>query len=84
MNVNNKLISLRIPSTVLMETSQAAKLDGYANIQEFIREAVREKLRKRKIRESLLAIEKLKGSAKGKKLASKKEINDYILKEFGN
>jgi Arc/MetJ-type ribon-helix-helix transcriptional regulator len=79
----NDLVSLRIPKNILRETELAVAREGYTNAQEYIREALREKLEKRKIRETLVELKKLEGSAKNPKILSKKELNRLIMKEYG-
>jgi len=78
----NTLISLRVSNTLIKETNELVKKEGYNNLQEFIRASWREKVDKFKLKKSLLELEKIAGSGKGKK-ASKKELEAHILKVFG-
>ncbi|MCC7573968.1 ribbon-helix-helix domain-containing protein [Candidatus Woesearchaeota archaeon] len=61
----NKLISLRIPDTLLNETNKFVKEQGFSSVQEFIRLALREKIdrtKKKKLFEQskLSELEKVK------------------------
>lgn len=62
----NELVSIRMPGSLLEESRNIADSEGYANVQEFIREAIRDHIRTRKLHI-------LYGSAKGKSVKSREE-----------
>jgi Arc/MetJ-type ribon-helix-helix transcriptional regulator len=82
--MKNKLISIRMNETLLKDAETIADNEGFSNIQEFIRYSVRESIANRKqIKQALIELEKLRGSAKGKaKLLSKEELSNLIKKEY--
>ena len=73
----NTLISIRMSEELLKNINDLTKSQGYSNTQEFLRAAAREKIQKEKIASATIALEKLYGSAKNKKIhvASKKDLD---------
>jgi hypothetical protein len=80
----NSLVNLRIPRELLKDTTTIAREEGFSNPQEFIREALRQHVRKYKMEQSLRELDRLAGSAKGKKLprVSKAEMRRHIEEIF--
>jgi len=73
----NTLISIRVSDELLKDINILTKSQGYSNTQEFLRAAAREKIQKEKLASATIELEKLYGSAKGKKITitSKKELD---------
>ena len=82
-NMANTLISVRMSDDLLRDINLFIKPQGYSNAQEFLRAAVREKIQKEKTALAILELEKLYGSARGKKIhfASKKELDALAYKK---
>lgn len=76
----NKLISFRIPQNLESECRDLSDRLGYANIQEFLREALRDKVIESKRSLALYAIKNLP-KQKGVR-ASKEELSLLAKKHF--
>jgi Arc/MetJ-type ribon-helix-helix transcriptional regulator len=76
-NMANTLISIRMPDDLLRDINIIVKSQGYSNSQEFLRAAAREMVRKEKLANAAIELNKLYGSAKNKKvhLASKEKLD---------
>ncbi|HIH31748.1 TPA: hypothetical protein HA235_03500 [Candidatus Woesearchaeota archaeon] len=77
----NKLVSIRFSDSILKDAESISIIEGYSNLQEFIRHSVREAVQKHKLQQSILALEKLSGSQKITP-KTKKEVEDHIKKIF--
>ena len=73
----NALVNIRMPADLLKDAENIVKTEGFGTTQEFVREAVREHVRKYKRQQALLQLDRLAGSAKSKKLnpLNKKQRN---------
>lgn len=69
------LINLRIPESLYKNIDSMCKKNGYKNMQDFTREALREKVRKLNLYENLLKL---------KSFENKQEINRLSKKELSN
>lgn len=78
----NRLVNTRLPERLFKETEAAARRKGYASIQEFVRHAVRQELDRERLREGWNEFQKLKGSAKNAKIASKSELDRLAREKF--
>jgi len=78
----NKLLNVRIPNELFDDAEVIAVEERYGSIQELTRAALREIVERYKVEKAILEINRLKGSAKGKKLKSKKEVSEYIGKKY--
>lgn len=78
----NKLLNVRIPNELFDDAEIIAVEERYGSIQELTRAALREIVERYKVEKAILEINKLRGSAKGKKLRSKKEISEHIGKKY--
>jgi metal-responsive CopG/Arc/MetJ family transcriptional regulator len=78
----NTLVSLRLSDNLLKEVDVISKEEGFSNIQEFIRDSIRLNIQKKKLEQSLLALDKLSGSAKNPKFKTKKQVEEYIKKLY--
>ena len=75
-----EMITLKLDNRFLGDIDLIVEKEGYQNRTEFIRNALREKLEKIKIREAMLEIAHLKGSAKKK--TTNKEYEKIRKKAF--
>jgi len=84
MKMVNKLISLRVSNNLINETNQVIDIAGFNSLQEFIRDAWRNSLKEYKLAIAKKELSKLYGFAKGKnlKIKSKKEVEEYLKKNF--
>lgn len=83
MVMTNTLISLRVSETLINDTDEIIKQEGYNSLQEFIRDSWRQKVEDYKLRKAMLELQKLYGSSKEKaKIATKKELEKHIRKVF--
>ena len=78
----NKLISLRIAENFVVDIDKILVKEGFTNIQEFIKDSIRYNLKRYKLQKGLEELDKLSGSAVGKKLKSKKEFNEYLAMKY--
>jgi len=76
----NKQINIRIPETLYKESEIIIKKEGFSNVQELIRQTLREKVKEYAI---IKELEKLKGSVKSIKLLTKEE-RDKIAREINS
>lgn len=76
MDMENKLIGVRLPSALLKEVESAARRGGYGSLQDYIRETLR--------KETLLrAVNRYAGSLPSAKQQTRKS-RDEAYKEFRN
>lgn len=80
--MTNKLVSIRFSESILKDAESISNMEGYSNLQEFIRHSVREAVQKHKLQQSILSLEKLSGSQKITP-KTKKEVEEHIKKVFG-
>ena len=73
-------ILVRIPEKLQKDSIELVKELGYTSIQEAVREALRDKILQHRRQKALFEIQKLQGSVKNVKIASKKEL-DQLAKE---
>src|SRR3989338_4478437 len=78
----NTLVSVRIPEHLFKESMAVAQQEGYVNVQEFIREALRMHTKEQQVQHSLKALDQLAGSAKHIKSFSRKEIKDHLARVY--
>jgi len=79
----NRLYGIRLSSELLVDVENITKSEGFSSVQEFVRQAVRDAIKKHKLQQQLLALDKLAGSQPNAKRASKKELEEHIKKKFG-
>lgn len=79
----NNLLNLRISHELYGDVAKLSREEGYANVQDFVRTSLREKVKTLKMERIQLEIMKLKGSSKGKaRPMPKEELSRLIKKEF--
>jgi len=74
----NKQINIRIPKTLYKESEIIIKEEGFSNLQELIKQTLREKIKEHQI---IKELEKLKGISKSRKVLTKIE-KDKIAREL--
>jgi metal-responsive CopG/Arc/MetJ family transcriptional regulator len=74
----NKLFGIRLSDDLLRDAEGISKKEGFSSVQEFVRQAVRESLKKYKLQQQLIALDKLAGSQPHAKKASKKALERHI------
>jgi len=79
----NELISIRMSRELLSDAGDIARKEGFSNVQDFIRDAVRTSVKNRKLEASIAELKKIYGSAKTYKHRTKSEIDAYIRKVLG-
>jgi hypothetical protein len=67
----NKLVNVRIPEVLLKNSEIVIKNEGYANIQDLIRDTLRQHVKK-------YLLQQLKGSVKEKQLNRKEILKEFI------
>ncbi len=75
-----EMITVKLENTFLEGIDDIVKKEGYQNRTEFIRAALREKIEEVKLKEAMMSIAHLKGSAKKK--TSEREYEDIRKKAF--
>lgn len=78
----NNLINLRIPKSLYLDVEKMCKKNGYKNMQDFTREALREKVRKLNLYEGLIKLKSLENKQEIKRL-SKKELAKMVEEVYG-
>ena len=73
-------ISLKIEENFLEEIEKVMKVQGYSTKTEFIREAIRDKVRKLQKQEALFKLESMRGSSKRK--TTDKQLHEAREKAF--
>ena len=77
------LVNTRIPEQLHTDVTLFADAAGYGGVQEFVREAIREHLQRRRIEWGRQEMRKLYGIAKGKKIKELTgEERDALVDEF--
>jgi metal-responsive CopG/Arc/MetJ family transcriptional regulator len=79
----NKLYGIRLSQELLVDAEKITKMEGFSSVQEFVRQAVRDSIKKHKLQQQLMALDKLAGSQPNAKRASKKELEEHVKKVFG-
>ncbi len=75
----NKLVNVRIPENLYNESRELVENSGYSNLQEFIKDAIRNKVNQVKKDQVLINLEKNFGITKNKtKKPFTKEIKEKI------
>ena len=74
----NKQINIRIPETLYKESEIIIKKEGFSNLQELIKQTLRERVKEYAI---IKKLEKLKGSVKSNKILTKEE-RDKIARDI--
>ena len=75
----NKLINVRIPENLYNESKELVENSGYSNLQEFIKDAIRNKVIQVKKDQTLINLEKNFGITKNKiKKPFNKEVKEKI------
>jgi Arc/MetJ-type ribon-helix-helix transcriptional regulator len=79
----NQLVNLRISSSLLTRTRKLVKQDGFNNVQDLLKNALRDFVNKRELEQNIIQLKKLYGSQKGKgKIATKEELDEHIRKVY--
>ncbi len=80
--METKLVNVRLPKKLYREGKEVVEIGGFANFQEFIKDAIRHSVRENKKDQALINLYKNFGSTKGKKRKPfTKEIKDKIALE---
>lgn len=80
----NALVSVRLPQELLSSAKRVARTEGYANIQELTKEALRTHVRELEKEHARRQILMLQGSGKGKaKPLSREQIEKLVKDRFG-
>lgn len=74
-------VLVKIPETLQKEGLKLVKELGYTSLQEAVREALRDKIQAHKKQKAIIEIQKLYGSAKNAKIATKEEL-DVLAKKL--
>jgi len=82
MRMANKLINIRVSDNLYSEMLSISEHEGYTNIQEFVRQSIRDNVKRLKTEIAIMELQRLRGSQKGK-LLSKKELSELARKHFG-
>ena len=81
--MTTEMISLKLEKKFLKEIDSIVEKDGYQSRTEFIRNALREKVEKTKLKEAMLEIAHLKGAVKKKtSLKEYERIREKAFKEL--
>ncbi|MDD9954557.1 MAG: hypothetical protein OXR66_09590 [Candidatus Woesearchaeota archaeon] len=78
----NALVSIRFAHTLLSDAQHITEVDGFSSVQEFIRHAVREAVRERKLQDDVHVLKTLRGSVKDTKLMTREERDAFARKAF--
>lgn len=78
--MNNTFVGVRLSSELLSDIEIIVKSEGFSSVQEFVRQSIRESIRKHKLQQQFMA---LAGSQPHIKKASKKELEAHAKKLFG-
>jgi metal-responsive CopG/Arc/MetJ family transcriptional regulator len=76
----NQMISLRLPKNMLDNIHTISQDKGYASLQEFIKEAIRNQIDVYEKQKRIDAFLKLK--AKNPSIKTKKEVSEFIEKMY--
>lgn len=74
-------VLVKLPETLQKEGLELVKDLGYTSLQEAVREALRDKIQLYKKQKAIMEIQKLYGSAKKAKIATKQEL-DLLAKKL--
>ena len=81
--MKTKLVNVRLPLKLYSLCMGIVAEEGYANFQEFIKDAVRHSVQESRKDKALISLEKNFGSTKGKKRKPfTKEMKNKIAEEF--
>ena len=81
--MTTEMISLKLEKKFLKEIDSIVEKEGYQSRTEFIRNALREKVEKTKLKEAMLEIAHLKGAVKKKtSLKEYERIREKAFKEL--
>lgn len=78
----NRLYGIRLSQELMIDAEKITKNEGFSSVQEFVRQAVRDAIKKHKLQQQLLAMDKLAGSQPHQKRASKKALEKHIKEIF--
>lgn len=79
--METKLISVRMPTQLITQMQVLADSEGYASLQEIIKESVRVHLNNRKMLQAKMQMKQLAGSQKLKRPLTR-NFRNQIAKEF--
>ncbi|MBW2986098.1 ribbon-helix-helix domain-containing protein [Candidatus Woesearchaeota archaeon] len=81
--METKLINVRLPKKLYREGKELVEQDGFANFQEFIKDAIRHSVQERKKDQAFINLYKNLGSTKGKeRKIFTKEVKDKLAEEL--
>jgi len=82
-DMTGHLLNIRVHEELYQDALELSKKEGYSSLQDFARNAIREKVKTLKTEMILMQLNKIRGSAKGTaKLASREELSQLAKKLF--
>lgn len=82
--MTTKLVNVRIPKELFNQAEFLIQREGYASMQELLKESLRAHVSEKLKKVALLELKRLAGSYKHIKPLSKEEMDKLVRKEFFN